>query len=65
MKGLEIDFETADRITILNMKDHLNYLKEELRAHKEDGKWMHPEDVIRSERDYIPALELLIKFYGG
>lgn len=64
MKGLELDWETADRITLLNLKDQLNYLTEELRAHKE-GQWMHPEDVLRSERDLIPALKLLIAHYGG
>jgi len=65
MKGLELDWETADRITVLNLKDHLDYLKEELRAHKEDGQWMHPDDAIKSEKELIPAFELLVAFYGG
>lgn len=64
MKGLELDWETADRITLLCLKDQLNYLTEELRTHREDGHWMHPEDVIKSE-EYIPALKLLIAYYGG
>jgi len=57
MKGLELDWETADRITLLCLKDQLNYLTEELRTHREDGHWMHPEDVMKSE-EYIPALKL-------
>ena len=34
-KGLELDFETADKITVLNLKDAYNYLQieiEEIRA---------------------------------
>jgi hypothetical protein len=65
MKGLEIDFETADRITVLNLKDSLDYLERELRAHLEDGAWMHPEDVIKSRDELIPALKLLIAYWGG
>lgn len=64
MKGLEIDFETADRITVLNLKEHLNYLQDELSAH-EAGAWMHPEDVLSSKQDLIPALKLLIAHWGG
>jgi hypothetical protein len=65
MRGMEIDYETADRITLLSLKDQLNYLEEELRAHVEDGQWMHPEDVVRSRGELIPALKTLIAHYGG
>ena len=64
-KGLEIDWETADRITVLSMKSQLEYLKEEVRAHVEEGKYLHPEDYHNSTVKYIPALELLIDYYGG
>jgi hypothetical protein len=64
MKGLKIDFETADRITLLCLKEQLAYCKEELRAHVEDGSWLHPEDKDNSMM-LIPALELIIKYYGG
>ena len=60
---LEIDFDTADRITLLLMKNNIKYLKEELEHHKK-GMWMHPEDVIRNQ-EVIAALELLIPYYGG
>lgn len=63
--GLEIDFETADRIAVLVLKDHLKYLKEEVRANDEDGSYMHPEDYQLSVTKYIPALETLIKYFGG
>ena len=63
--GLTIDYETADRITLTVMQDHLGYLKEEVRAHVEDGAYMHPEDYHESMTKYIPALETLIKYFGG
>ena len=62
-KGLEIDYETADRITLLNLQDQLKYLRKELEDFKE-GKWLHPEDVVNNAK-LIKALELLISYYGG
>ena len=64
-KGLEIDYETADRIVVLSLKDHLGYLKEEVRAHVEEGKYLHPEDYHNSMVNLIPAFETLIHYYGG
>lgn len=64
IKGLTIDYETADRITCLVMKDQLKYLKEEIRLHVEEGKYLHPEDYQNSMTKYIPALEVLIKYFG-
>jgi len=64
-KGLELDYETADRITVLSLKDQLGYLKEELRLHLEEGQYLHPEDAYKSEHVLIPALETLIDYYGG
>jgi len=61
--GLTIDFDTADRITLLVLKDQLKYLRKELEDYKE-GKWLHPEDVVRNA-EIIAALELLIPYYGG
>jgi len=63
IKGLELDYETADRITLLNLMDHRKNLKKELEEYKE-GKWMHPEDVIING-EIITALEVLIPYYGG
>ena len=61
--GLSIDFDTADRITLLVLKDQLKYLRKELEDCKE-GKWLHPEDVVNNDK-IIEALELLIPYYGG
>jgi hypothetical protein len=63
-RGLEIDFETADRITILTLKEQVGYLKEELRQHTEEGSYMHPEDVADSVKR-IPMMESIIKYFGG
>ena len=62
-KGLEIDYDTADRITLLNLMDQRKYLVKELNDYKE-GKWLHPEDVVRNA-EIITALDILIPYYGG
>jgi hypothetical protein len=62
-KGLEIDYDTADRITLLVLKDQLKYLQKELDDF-EEGKWLHPEDVTNNIK-LIAALKLLIPYYGG
>jgi len=70
MKKLEIDKETADRITVLNLKDYRSYLKKELSEWKKNpqsddnpnGVWMHPEDVSGNILR-IEALNLIIKDY--
>ena len=65
MRGLTIPFEVADKITLATMQEHLEYLKEEIRLHVEEGEYMHPEDYHESMTQLIPALEILIPYYGG
>lgn len=65
MSGLTIPYEVADNITLATMKEHLAYLKEEVRLHVEDGQYLHPVDYHASMTQLIPALELLIPYYGG
>jgi len=60
---LEIDFETADRITLISLTDQRAYLKKELRKFKK-GEYLHPEDVAHNMQ-LIAAMDLLIKYYGG
>ena len=62
-KRLEIDFETADRITLLTLKDQRKYLKKELDDFKEGG-YLHPEDVANNIK-LIAALDVIIPYYGG
>lgn len=60
---LEIDYETAERIALIILKDHRKYLKKELKAHKR-GSWLHPEDVVYNTK-LVEALDVVIKYYGG
>lgn len=62
-RKFEIDIETADRITLLILKDQQEYLKKELKRHRK-GEWMHPEDVVYNTR-LLEALDTVIKYYGG
>lgn len=62
-KGLEIDYETADRITMLTLVDQRNYLQKELDDFK-DGHYLHPEDV-GNNYILIEALNKIIKYFGG
>jgi hypothetical protein len=65
MKGLTIPYDVADGITLASLQDQLKYLKEEVRLHVEEGKYLHPEDYHDSMTRLIPALEVLIPYYGG
>ena len=62
-KKLEIDFETADRIAVITMKEQRKYLKKELADFKK-GEYLHPEDVVNNTR-MIQALDVVIKHFGG
>lgn len=62
-KTIDLDGEIADRITVLNLKEHRSYLKKELRGHKK-GEWLHPEDVVNNAK-IIEAMDLIIKHFGG
>ena len=62
-EGLMIDFETADRITLLNLINQRKYLKKELKDYRQ-GQWLHPEDVVRNA-EIIAVLDILIPYFGG
>ena len=62
-RKLEIDFETADRITVICLKEQRKFLKKELKRF-EKGEYLHPEDVVNNTR-LVQALDLVIKHYGG
>lgn len=63
--NLEIPIEVADGIVVASLKDQLSYLKEEVRLHVEEGEYLHPEDYHKSMTKLIPAMEVLIEYYGG
>ena len=69
---ITLDGETADRITLLNLKEYRSYLTKELTEWRKDpkselnpnGKWLHPEDVVGNGVT-ITALNLVINHFGG
>ena len=63
-KGLEIDFDTADRITLLTLINQRKILNEQLEDYFKKDKWLHADDVIRYT-ETTKALELIISYYGG
>jgi hypothetical protein len=58
-----LDGETADRITVLNLKEYRSYLKKELTDFKK-GSYLHPEDVAGNIKA-VEALNLIIKHFGS
>jgi hypothetical protein len=65
-----LDGDTADRITLLTLKEYRSYLKKELTSWKKNpktdsnpgGYWLHPEDVVINTQ-IIEALTTVIKQY--
>jgi len=64
-RGIKIDFETADKITLATLKDSLSYLEKEYKDYKKGKQWMHPEDAEKSKEELIPSFKTIIKYYGG
>jgi hypothetical protein len=62
-KGLEIDYDIADKIALSSLKDHRKFMKKDLKDYK-NGKYLHAEDVVRNA-ELIYAIELIISYYGG
>jgi hypothetical protein len=76
--GIKIPYEVADGVAIAVMKDQLDYLlKEQMWFEANDeqrtiykmdwgyGLYVHPEDYAKNAKEYIPALKLLITYFGG
>lgn len=68
MAKIELDMETANRITLLTLKDYRKYLNSELKKWKKNpksdvnpnGYWLHPEDVA-GNIERIQHLDAIIK----
>ena len=66
---LSIDFETADRITRLNLTEHRDYLQSELcklysTMDSDNPYWMHPEDVDKNHM-MIRRINEILDYFGG
>lgn len=64
MSGIEIDHETADRITVSNLKNQLDLLKKQVKDHEKRGQYMHAEDYDKAKTKLIPSFKLLIEYFG-
>ncbi len=67
---ITLDGETADRITLLNLKEYKSYLTKVLTVWRKnprtkdnpDGVWLHRDDVA-SDIQLIDALKVVIKSF--
>lgn len=64
MKELTIPYEVTDGIALATLQNHYSYLMEETRLHVQEGKYLHRDDYLHN-MELIPALQLLIKYFGG
>jgi hypothetical protein len=68
--GIVLDYETANRITALLLKDYRDTLASQLKRWKKNpktddnptGVWLHPEDVVGHKRRIKLIDELLLDF---
>lgn len=76
--GLVIPHEVADGIVLAVMKDQLGYLLREQRwfecpdadrfaLEEEYGyrMWVHPDDYSKNRDELIPAIRIVIAYFGG
>jgi hypothetical protein len=61
---LELNYDIADALTLLNLKNCLKQTKKQVKQHLKKGAYMHPEDLEHNQK-LIPALEVVIHYYGG
>ena len=61
-RQVDISGEIADGITVVNLKDHRDYLSKELEDY-ENGHWLHPDDVVMSKQ-LIQAIDTLLEYFG-
>jgi len=62
--GLMIDWDTADRITMLTLTNYRNSLQEHLDGGADGSRWLHPEDEVHN-RAMIQAINFVVKDFGG
>ena len=65
-RKIELDGETADQITVINLKDYRDYLKKELKNWKKNPNWdANPTGYyVGLNMQTIAALDLIIKHFG-
>jgi hypothetical protein len=63
-KGMEIDWETADRITVLNLKEYRKRLQDHLEGGANGSMWLHPDDEVHN-RAMIQAIDFVLKDFDN
>ena len=66
---MNIDFETAERITRLTLTEQREYLRSELdmlysTMDSDKPYWMHPEDVDKNHM-LIRRIDEILEYFGG
>lgn len=59
----EIDYDLMDKITVENLADYEDSLKQSLDKHFTKGDWMHPEDINHA-KEMIKAIKFVLKDFG-
>lgn len=63
--GVSLPYEVADGITLATLVDSYKSMSQQLVDYRKGEGWMHPEDVVLYTEKYLPALEVIIKYFGG
>ena len=62
LTGMKIDWDTADRITTLNLTRYRNDLQDHL--DQVNGQYLHPNDEVHN-RAMIQAIDFVLKDFGN
>jgi len=57
--GVQIDYETVDRITVCGLRDYRDSLQKQLEMFG-NGGWLHPRDVEHNTK-MIAAIDFVLK----
>ena len=63
-QGLMIDWESADRITVLTLTNYRDSLQAHLDGGADGSRWLHPDDETHN-RAMIQAINFVVKDFGG
>ena len=63
--GLSLPYEVADSITLATLVNSYKSMSQQLIDQREGKQWMHPEDIVLYTEKYLPALEVIIGYFGG
>ena len=64
--GVQLDFETADRILVCSLKEHYNYIKKEVDAVDELERLVNEvetKNYVENLRT-LKAMELVLAYFG-